>query len=231
MRWGVETSFRHLKYSIGLLDFHSKKVDAIEMEVWARLILYNYSRVVTNQITKRNILYITEYDYVPYGASVNVLTSDNQINNKDICAHLDKSHISVHTYPEIGKDSKVSYIRIDLEISTCGNISPLNSLSLIVDYFNPDVLIYDFVIRGVTRSAEGKKIYTCDDCKKSIKKFNKTQLGRYHVVNRYRNNSIEINMLKRRKEFGDYINRKRKINRQMYDKIYIEAKKIFLRRQ
>lgn len=53
MRWGVETSFRHLKYSIGLLDFHSKKVDAIEMEVWARLILYNYSRVVTNQITKR----------------------------------------------------------------------------------------------------------------------------------------------------------------------------------
>lgn len=100
-----------------------------------------------------------------------------------------------------------------------------------VDYFNPDVLIYDFVIRGVTRSAEGKKIYTCDDCKKSIKKFNKTQLGRYHVVNRYRNNSIEINMLKRRKEFGDYINRKRKINRQMYDKIYIEAKKIFLRRQ
>lgn len=42
---------------------------------------------------------------------------------------------------------------------------------------------------------------------------------------------LEINMLKRRKEFGDYINRKRKINRQMYDKIYIEAKKIFLRRQ
>ena len=53
MRWGIETSFRHLKYSVGLLDFHSKKVDAIEMEVWARLILYNYSRAVTNQVTKR----------------------------------------------------------------------------------------------------------------------------------------------------------------------------------
>ena len=199
-------------------------------KTYSALKIRNVLEEIAN-IINANILYITEYDYVPYGASVNVLTSDNQINNKDICAHLDKSHISVHTYPEIGKDSKVSYIRIDLEISTCGNISPLNSLSLIVDYFNPDVLIYDFVIRGVTRSAEGKKIYTCDDCKKSIKKFNKTQLGRYHVVNRYRNNSIEINMLKRRKEFGDYINRKRKINRQMYDKIYIEAKKIFLRRQ
>ena len=53
MRWGIETSFRHLKYSVGLLDFHSKKVEAIEMELWARLILSNYSRAVTNQLTKR----------------------------------------------------------------------------------------------------------------------------------------------------------------------------------
>lgn len=53
MRWGIETSFRHLKYSVGLLDFHSKKVDAIEMELWARLILYNYSRAVANLVTKR----------------------------------------------------------------------------------------------------------------------------------------------------------------------------------
>lgn len=115
-------------------------------KTYSALKIRNVLEEIAN-IINANILYITEYDYVPYGASVNVLTSDNQINNKDICAHLDKSHISVHTYPEIGKDSKVSYIRIDLEISTCGNISPLNSLSLIVDYFNPDVLIYDFVIR------------------------------------------------------------------------------------
>lgn len=53
MRWGIETSFRQLKYSIGLLDFHSKKVEAIEMEIWARLILYNFTRAVTNRIEKR----------------------------------------------------------------------------------------------------------------------------------------------------------------------------------
>lgn len=47
MRWGVETSFRHLKYSIGLLYFHTKKIESIQQEIWARLILYNYSMAVT----------------------------------------------------------------------------------------------------------------------------------------------------------------------------------------
>ena len=53
MRWGVETSFRHLKYSIGLLNFHSKKIESIEQEIWARLILYNYCMAVTKNIEER----------------------------------------------------------------------------------------------------------------------------------------------------------------------------------
>lgn len=53
MRWGIETSFRHLKYTVGLLDFHSKKVEAVEMEIWARLILYNCSMEISNRIEKR----------------------------------------------------------------------------------------------------------------------------------------------------------------------------------
>ena len=61
MRWRIETSFRYLKYSVGLLDFHSKKVEATEMELWARLILYNYSRAVTNQLAKRT--YQSKYVY------------------------------------------------------------------------------------------------------------------------------------------------------------------------
>lgn len=52
-RWGVETSFRHLKYSIGLLYFHSKKIESIEQEIWARLILYNYSMAVAINIDKK----------------------------------------------------------------------------------------------------------------------------------------------------------------------------------
>lgn len=53
MRWGIETSFRYLKHTIGLLNFHSKKVEAIEMEIWARLILYNCTMEVTNRLEKR----------------------------------------------------------------------------------------------------------------------------------------------------------------------------------
>lgn len=53
MRWGVETSFRHLKYSIGLLNFHSKKIESIEQEIWARLILYNYCMAVTMNIEEK----------------------------------------------------------------------------------------------------------------------------------------------------------------------------------
>ena len=53
MRWRIETSFRHLKYSIGLLYFHSKKIESIEQEIWARLILYNYSMAVVLNIGER----------------------------------------------------------------------------------------------------------------------------------------------------------------------------------
>ena len=52
-RWGIETSFRHLKHSIGLLYFHSKKIESIEQEIWARLILYNYSMAITWNIERK----------------------------------------------------------------------------------------------------------------------------------------------------------------------------------
>ena len=43
MRWGVETSFRDLKYTVGLSAFHSKKMARIVQEMFARLIMYNFS--------------------------------------------------------------------------------------------------------------------------------------------------------------------------------------------
>ena len=46
-RWGIETSFRQLKYSVGLVNFHSKKVDYILQEIFARLILYNFCELIT----------------------------------------------------------------------------------------------------------------------------------------------------------------------------------------
>ena len=45
-RWGIETSFRHLKYTIGLSKFHAKKPSFVIQEIWARLISYNFTSAV-----------------------------------------------------------------------------------------------------------------------------------------------------------------------------------------
>ena len=49
-RWGIETSFRDLKYTIGLLDFHSKKAMCIHQEIYAHLIMYNFAEMITSHI-------------------------------------------------------------------------------------------------------------------------------------------------------------------------------------
>jgi hypothetical protein len=50
LRWGIETSFRKLKYAVGLASLHSKKKDSILQEVFAKLILYNYSSMITHHV-------------------------------------------------------------------------------------------------------------------------------------------------------------------------------------
>ena len=50
LRWGIETSFRELKYAIGLTSFHARKVDYIKQEVFARLLLYNYCELITTHV-------------------------------------------------------------------------------------------------------------------------------------------------------------------------------------
>ena len=49
-RWGIETSFRDLKYTIGMLNFHSKKVMCIQQEIYAHLIMYNFSEMITSHV-------------------------------------------------------------------------------------------------------------------------------------------------------------------------------------
>ena len=44
-----------------------------------------------------------------------------------VLAHLDKSHITVHTYPEYNPIGGISTFRADIDVSTCGEISPLKS--------------------------------------------------------------------------------------------------------
>lgn len=49
-RWGIETSFRDLKYTIGMLNFHSKKVMCVQQEIYAHLIMYNFAEMITSHV-------------------------------------------------------------------------------------------------------------------------------------------------------------------------------------
>ncbi len=47
-RWNIESSFRKLKYTIGLSNFHAYKPEYIKQEIWAKLITYNITEILIN---------------------------------------------------------------------------------------------------------------------------------------------------------------------------------------
>ena len=65
MRWGIETSFRELKYNVGLSNFHSKKADFILQEIYARLTMYNISMIITMNVCvqQNNRAYIYQINF------------------------------------------------------------------------------------------------------------------------------------------------------------------------
>lgn len=75
MRWGIETSFRNLKYITGMLRFHSRKSESVMQEIFASLILYNMTRFISNCIPipeKRN----RKYTYVVrFSVTANIVKS------------------------------------------------------------------------------------------------------------------------------------------------------------
>lgn len=50
MRWGIETSFRALKHTLGLLHLHAKKVEFVHQEVFAKLTMYNFCEMITRSV-------------------------------------------------------------------------------------------------------------------------------------------------------------------------------------
>ena len=53
LRWGIETSFREVKYAIGLTSFHARKANYIKQEIFARLLLYNYCELITTHVIRQ----------------------------------------------------------------------------------------------------------------------------------------------------------------------------------
>ena len=119
------------------------------------------------------VLNIAKQDYDPEGASVTMLISEEQVPKRnldpscnagrivpeDVVAHLNKSHVTVHTYPESHPRTGVSSFRADIDVSSCGTISPLKSLKYLIESFDSDIISVDYRVRGFTRDLNGKKFY------------------------------------------------------------------------
>ncbi len=136
---------------------------------------YNADRLTyilkeVSNIIGATVLNIAHQDYQPQGASVTMLIAEGlnepaeEMNEESpgplpetVLAHLDKSHITVHTYPESHPDNGISTFRVDIDVSTCGRISPLKALNYLIYSFESDIVIMDYRVRGFTRDIEGQK--------------------------------------------------------------------------
>jgi S-adenosylmethionine decarboxylase len=138
------------------------------------------------EIIEANILNMSQQDYDPVGASTLVLMSDlkgggwdkdqlkttklnhthpghphwsNQVQTPQVAMHLDKSHITAHTYPDAEDPEGICTFRVDIDIATCGEIIPLKAINYLFEAFECDVVVIDYVVRGYTRTLSGKKIF------------------------------------------------------------------------
>jgi S-adenosylmethionine decarboxylase len=156
------------------------------------------------------ILNTARQDYDPQGASVTMLISEEpltseQLSNTEapgplpdaVVVHLDKSHITVHTYPESHPDNGISTFRADIDVSTCGRISPLKALNYLIHSFESDIVIMDYRVRGFTRDISGKKHFI-DHKINSIQNYlSGDTLNRYQTidVNVYQENIFHTKMM------------------------------------
>lgn len=53
LRWGIETSFRDLKYTLGLVNLHGKSDAFAEQEIYATLTAFNYASRVCREVIVR----------------------------------------------------------------------------------------------------------------------------------------------------------------------------------
>ncbi len=157
-----------------------------------------------------NILHIAHQDYEPQGASVTILISEEAVVSEEfsnteapgplpdtILAHLDKSHLTVHTYPESHPDNGISTFRVDIDVSTCGRVSPLKALNYLIHSFDSDIVTMDYRVRGFTRDVKGKKHFI-DHKINSIQNYlTKDTLELYQMidVNVYQENIFHTKMI------------------------------------
>ena len=191
---------------------------------------YNSERLTkilceVTRIIGAQVLNISKYDYDPQGASVTLMIAEeakaekylgklsvpaeNAIHDKreTVVAHLDKSHVTVHTYPEYHPDNSIATFRVDIDVSTCGKVSPLNALDYLIGSFDSDIITIDYRVRGFTRDMDGRKCFIDHDITSIQDYIDDVTLTKYDAidVNVYQANIFHTKMLIKEIELQNYL--------------------------
>jgi len=187
------------------------------------------------QIIGANILNVARQDYDPQGASVTILISEEPVIDKKqagkevisdaVVAHMDKSHITVHTYPETHPQNGIATFRADIDVATCGVISPLKALNYLIESFESDIVVMDYRVRGFTRDIKGKKHYI-DHKINSIQDYlAKNIRSRYEMidVNVYQENIFHTKMHLKEFDLDTYLFEEKARNLSFKERMRVEA--------
>ena len=175
---------------------------------------YNSERLTTILTTLTDmigatVLNIARQDYDPQGASVTILIAEGSQTpaGETILGHLDKSHVTVHTYPEYHPDTYLATFRVDIDVATCGEITPLSTLDYLIGSFDSDIITMDYRVRGFTRDVNGKKLFL-DHKVRSIQDYISPEtLARYDAVdmNVYAANLFHTRMMIKDIDLQNYL--------------------------
>lgn len=176
---------------------------------------YNSERItdIMTNLTKMigaQVLSISRQDYDPQGASATFLIADDTMipsGSTETVAHLDKSHVTVHTYPEYHPDTNIATFRVDIDVATCGKITPLTALDYLIGSFDSDIITMDYRVRGFTRRVGGEKLFIDHNITSIQDYIDSAVLDRYDAVdvNVYQANIFHTKMLIKEIELQNYL--------------------------
>ncbi len=155
------------------------------------------------------VLNIAKQDYEPQGASVTILIAEGSMipAGTTQLAHLDKSHVTVHTYPEYHPETCLATFRVDIDVATCGEITPLSTLDYLIGSFDSDIITLDYKVRGFTRDVNGHKLFLDHEIR-SIQDFiDPETLLRYDAmdINVYAANLFHTRMMVKEIDLQNYL--------------------------
>ncbi len=189
---------------------------------------YNAERLTkiltdVTEIIGASVLNIAKQDYDPQGASVTLLISEEEIPlymvdpscnrgiltpiRENIVGHLDKSHVTVHTYPESHPQNNISTFRVDIDVATCGTISPLKALNYLIGSFDSDIITIDYRVRGFTRDMDGKKHFIDHEINSIQNYIASETINKYNLIdmNIYQSNIFHTKMKLNNFELDNYL--------------------------